>query len=200
MAVGGVVETKKIGLSIGTSGTHYNTFFDETDQTIKLLPADTDANGNPVYYNEGHWTSDAIDLQDKFKDYEKVFVDNINNGESSISVETRVSDDGITWDDWLPVLEDGSIQSATKQHIQVKITFKAGFVTDVFLISEFNNESDKDLFDNNAYIDTSDGLKLKRNYQRDMEKDTTWTGEGSLHKKKITRDEWMKIDKLKIKE
>ncbi len=197
MAVGGVIETKEIGLSIGTGGTFNNTFLDSTDGKIKLAIKEFDGNGNPVYVEEGYWISNIIDLQDNFLDYEKIFADYIDNGVSNISIETRVSSDKVTWDDWVAVAYDGAIQSETKQFIQIKITFFAGFVTDVFLISEFDNAEDKELFDS-EYIDTSNGLRLKRDYSFDMTMDSTWTDEGSLHKKVISRNEWIKIDKLNV--
>ncbi|MEC1179201.1 hypothetical protein P9B03_11960 [Metasolibacillus meyeri] len=41
-------------------------------------------------------------------------------------------------------------------------------------------------------------LILKRNYQYDMTLDSTSTDTVSLHRKKITRDEWVRIDRLEV--
>lgn len=195
--VGGVIEKKKIGLPLGSSGgTFYNTYYDNTDNSIKLSVAKLDGNGNPVYEEEGYWISDKINLQDKFKDYEKVFTTHVDNGSSHIVIQTRTSSDGINWDNWTPIAMDGTIQSETKQYIQVKIIFYAGFVTDVYLISDFDNEDEKKLFEDNTFIDTANGLRLKREYEFDMELDESWNDEGSLHRKLISRDEWMRIDKI----
>lgn len=197
--VGGVIERKKIGLPLGSSGgTFYNTYYDNTDNSIKLSVSKLDGNGNPVYEEEGYWISDKIDLQDKFKDYEKIFTTHVDNGGSNIVIQTRTSDDGINWDSWTPIAMDGTIQSETKQHIQVKIIFYAGFVTDVYLISDFDNEDEKKIFEDNTFIDTANDLRLKREYEFDMELDESWNDEGSLHRKLINRDEWLRIDGLNI--
>lgn len=41
-------------------------------------------------------------------------------------------------------------------------------------------------------------LSLKRAYDFDMILDSTWSDTGSLHRKPVTRNEWLKIDKLKV--
>lgn len=45
---------------------------------------------------------------------------------------------------------------------------------------------------------TVESVQLKRDYNYDMTKDESWTEEGSLHRKGITRDEWTRIDKLNV--
>lgn len=220
--VGGIVETKEIGLSIGISkGTHNDTFFDTTDNSIKLKILGKDANNNPVYKEEGFWISDVIVIDDKFLNYQKIFTTHTNNGSlidkslSSIKIQTRVSKDGINWDGWVDTNTDGTINSATtwqetlgdgtivthvKRYAQVKIIFKAGFITDVFLISEFDDEADKDIFVDNTFIDTTNGLRLKRNYEWELTKDATWSDTGTLHRKVISRNEWLRLDKLNVVE
>lgn len=42
-------------------------------------------------------------------------------------------------------------------------------------------------------------LQLKREYKYNMTKDSTWSDTGSLHSKNITRDEWLRIDRLDVK-
>lgn len=196
--VGGVLETKDIGLPISLGGTHNNTEIDSTTGFLRLKAVDLDATGKNIYAEEGSWTSSIIDLEDKFADFGKVFTtDKVGFG-SSIAVLTRVSDDKNDWSDWKAVAMDGTIQSGKKQYIQIRIDFFAGFETDVYLISEFNNADDVNLFDNNSFIETSNGLRLKRNYEFNMELNNSWTGEGSLHTKRVTRAEWLRIDKMNV--
>lgn len=195
--IGGTLETKEIGLLIGTSGTHYNTELDESNR-LRLKIVNVDGSGKSVYSDEGYWISNVVNLGDKFKDFEKVFTTHQDVSNSSFAIQTRVSDNGIDWSDWVAVAYDGTIQSETKQYIQVKINLFAGFETDVYLISDFKNVDDVSLFDNNSFISTSDGLRLKRKYEYDMSLDATWIGEGSLHRKAITRDEWLRIDRLEV--
>lgn len=141
--IGGNTEKKEIGLQIGVSGTHDNTEINKTTGFLQLVEVDVDGQGNPIYIEEGSWTSDAIDLGDVFQDFEKIFTTNTNNGASSFAVLTRVSDNGRDWSDWVAIAEDGAIQSDTKQYIQVRIDLFAGFVTDVFFISNSDFEENE---------------------------------------------------------
>lgn len=191
--VGGNIETEEIGLKIELSGTHKNTEIDATGKLI-LKAIDTDGSGKPVYSDEGTWISDVIDLQDNFADFDKVFTTNTDNGSSSIAILTRVSDDSVNWSDWVAVAYDGAIQSETKQFIQIRVDFFAGFETDTYEVDK------QEYVDSNKFttLDENKSLRLKREYEFDMTLDNTWTGEGSLHRKKITRDEWLRIDKMNV--
>lgn len=145
--VGSNLESKEIGLSIGLSGTYYNTEIDAVTGYLKLKTIDVDAQGEPVYAEEGHWISDVINLGDKFADFDKVFTTAKQNGASSLAIQTRVSDNGYDWSDWIAVAMDGTIQSDTKQYVQVKINLYAGFVNDVFIIDK------SEYVENNIYIE-----------------------------------------------
>lgn len=48
------------------------------------------------------------------------------------------------------------------------------------------------------YENGTTSLGLKRKYEDDMILDSTWIETGSLHRHKITRSEWMKIDRLNV--
>ncbi|NOG27207.1 hypothetical protein [Lysinibacillus fusiformis] len=134
--IGGNTEKKKIGLSIGVSGTHDKTKINKDTVFLELVDIDVDGEGRPIYVEQGSWTSDVIDLGDVFQDFEKVFTDSTVNGASSFAVLTRVSSNNYDWSDWVAIAEDGTIQSDTKQYIQVRIDLFAGFVSDVFIIAK----------------------------------------------------------------
>ncbi|KMN41545.1 hypothetical protein [Lysinibacillus sp. LK3] len=138
--IGGNTEKKEIGLSIGVSGTHDRTKINKDTGYLELVDIDVDGQGNPIYVEQGSWTSDVVDLGDIFQDFDKVFTDSVVNGSSSFAVLTRVSSNNIDWSDWTPIALDGTIQSDTKQYIQVRIDLFAGFVSDTFIIakSDFN--------------------------------------------------------------
>ena len=61
----------------------------------------------------------------------------------------------------------------------------------------FDNGDASD-FELNNNIEFDGVMKLKTDYDFDMTKDTSWTSEGELHRKKITRDDWLRIDKLNV--
>lgn len=134
--IGGNTEKKEIGLPIVLSGTHDKTEINKLTGFLQLVEIDVDGLGNPVYAEEGSWISDIIDLGDIFQDFEKVFTTNNISGSSSIAVLTRVSSNKYDWSDWTPIALDGTIQSETKQYIQVRIDLFAGFVSDIFTISK----------------------------------------------------------------
>lgn len=187
--VGGNLEKKEILLSIGISGTHRNTEIDEVTGHLRLAQVDVDGSGNPIYAEEGTWISKVINLEDKFLDFEKVVTTHITNGASSFTISTRTSANSMNWSEWTAIAVDGTIQSETKQYIQVKIDLFAGFVTDNFKISNSD-------FEINEFVEASNSLTLKREYQHDMTLDSKWTDVGSLHRKKITREDWVRIDRL----
>lgn len=142
--VGGILERKEIGLSIGVSGTHNNTEIDSVTGHLRLAQVDTDGSGNPIFAEEGTWISDVINLEDKFADFEKVFSSSLDKGSSSIAILTRVSDNNMDWSNWVAVGYDGAILSDTKQYIQIRIDLFAGFVTDLFLVA--NSDFEKNEF------------------------------------------------------
>lgn len=142
--VGGILERKEIGLSIGVSGTHNNTEIDSVTGHLRLAQVDTDGSGNPIFAEEGTWISDVINLEDKFADFEKIFSSSLDKGSSSIAILTRVSDNNMDWSDWVAVGYDGAILSDTKQYIQIRIDIFAGFVTDLFLVA--NSDFEKNEF------------------------------------------------------
>lgn len=188
VAVGGNSEQKPIGLKFGVSGTHNNTELVNGKVQLKQIGVDWD--NFPIYAETGTWTSDIIDIGDNFADFGKVFASNINQGNSSITIETRTSSNGTTFDEWKFVDLDGTILSQKNKYIQVRVNFFAGIVT--------YEQSVLDRFESNNYVDKSSGLKLKTNYKLDMTLDSSWLEEGSLHRKLITRDEWLRIDKMNV--
>ena len=144
--IGGNLEKKEIGLPITISGTHRKTEINKVTGLLQLVEIDKDGEGKPIYEDEGTWTSDVINLGDKFQDFEKVFTTNTNTASSTFAVLTRVSDNGSTWSDWTPIAMDGTIQSETKQYIQVKIDLFAGFLADIFYIAKTD-------FDTNEFVE-----------------------------------------------
>lgn len=189
---GGVIETKTIGLSIGTTGTFVNT--ELVGGQVQLKKKD----GSPFLHEEGEWVSPVVDIGDNFQSYGKVFTTHVDSGNSSIAVLTRTSDNGIDFDAWTATAMDGSILSVKRRYISIKVVFYAGFSVKNIVISQLNDKNLSLDFFNSEWINTSNGLKLKRDYILDMTKDITWTEEGILYKKKFSRNEWTRIDSLNL--
>lgn len=186
----GILEQKDIGLSFTISGTYHNTEINESGNlTLKKL--NEDSTGNPIYATEGTWISDVIDLGDKFADYGKLFVDGDSDDGNNYTLSTRTSLDLEEWSEWQPVALDGALLSKKEQYIQIKMTLHVGYETKEKVVKNVD-------FNENEFVEFGDVVKLKKIFEYDMTLDTTWLEEGSLHRKKITRDEWLRIDKLNV--
>lgn len=187
---GGVIETKTIGLSIGTTGTFINT--ELVNGQVQLKNKDD----SPFLHEEGEWISPVIDIGDNFQAFGKVFTTHVNSGSSSISILTRTSDNGIDFDAWTATAMDGAILSIKRRYISIKVVFYAAWGIQNIVISSLNNQTEALKFFNSEWIDVSNGLKLKRDYTFDMTKNSMGSDEGSLYRKKFSRDEWVRIDKF----
>lgn len=183
---GGIIESKTIGVPIGSNGVFTNT--ELVNDRIQLSK-----NNEGVFYPEGMWTSRVIDIEDNFDSFGKVFVTNTNNGNSSIAVLTRTSDDGITFDQWTAIAMDGSILSVKRRFISVRIVFYASYGNLSIPITGIQ------ISNNNQYVDgDNNSISLKRNYTYPMVLDDSWNQNGFLYRKLIDRNEWLSIDKLNV--
>lgn len=178
-SIGGNIELKEIGLAIGTSGTHFNTEIDEQSGHLRLV-----SNGDG-YEAEGYWISDIIDLGDNFKEFGKVFATDIQNGGSNLAIQTHTSDNGIDFNEWLPVAMDGTIQSVKSRYIQAMIKLFAGY-------SDETNPIDLSTVTGSELVEFDNGLKLKTEHTFDM------VQEGEVARHLVSRDEFKRIDGLEV--
>lgn len=190
--VGGNIEQKTIGVKIGTDGTFINTVINNGNVELSTI-GDTD-----VYHKEGEWISKAIDIGDNFNSFGKVFVTNVNHGNSNIEVLTRTSDDNATFDAWVKVDDNNDIKSIKRRYISIKVIFHVGTSQVDNYISRFDSETNVNDFYNNEFINVNDGLDLKREYTNTMTLDTSWPGVGKLYRNSIMRNEWVRLDILNI--
>lgn len=191
------VETKEIGISIGIGqGNYVNTVFIEG--SLKLKKASETESQQPIYEKEGYWESKVIDTVDKFREYDKIAVTKTQFTKDLYKIETRTSDNGVDFNEYISLSAGSAVLSPKKRYIQVKITLYAGYLGETFTISNFNSPSDASKFEDNTYIETDGVLKLRRNYEFMMTEDTSWIDEGSLHRKLITKSDWKRIDKLGV--
>ncbi len=191
------IETKEIGIDTGIGiGTFHNTEY--VDGAIRLKQINTNKIDTPIYEMEGYWESEVIDLVDKFKEYDTVALARTQEIRDVYSIETRVSDDGINFDEYQATTPESRVQSTMKRYIQVRINFFAGMNEEEYAIVDFNSSEDKNEWDNNEFIETDGSLKLKKDYEFSMNSDESWADEGVLHRKKIVRSEWKKIDSIGI--
>jgi len=125
---GGIIEQKTIGLQIDKTGTFINT--ELVNDNIQLKQAE-----EGIYYEEGGWISSIVDIGDNFQSYGKLFIAQVNTNDSKIITMTKTSSDGINFNQWETVLEDGTIKSEKKRFIQVQIKLFAGVEGKEYLLS-----------------------------------------------------------------
>lgn len=183
---GGVIEQKEIGLPINNEGTFVNAIV--KDDTIQIS---TKSNG--LLNSDGTWTSRTIDIGDKFREFGKLLTSNSSTGNGRIEVSTRTSSDSVTYEEWRLVSSEGDITSTKNRYIQIRIKLIAdiGELNDVITVEKIN--------ENNEFTEVLDGvIQLKREYEFDMTKDTSWSSEGQLFRKPVIRSEWTRLDYLEV--
>jgi len=108
----------------GTGGT--NTF----NNGLYSYVAKTD---DTSFVEEGTYTTEVIDLNGIYK-FGNLSIDYTSGPNTSLSVETRVSEDGNTWDNWTPAINQKiigdtynyTINSDEERYIQLRFTLTSG--------------------------------------------------------------------------
>lgn len=177
-----------------TKGNHNGT--ELVNGVLKLVS--TGVSGNvPIYPLSGYWESNIIDLLDNFTDYGNLVYNRLDTTNASVVISTSTSDDGITFDTYVPLNMSGKISSVKRLFIKVKIELFAGYGNVLATLTDFNS-TDKPKWNTTPYVEFNGSLKLKRNYSEVMVKDNTWTGTGTLLRHTIDLDELRKIDTIDI--
>lgn len=117
-------EVKEIGVAIDLTGSFFRT--ELVDGKLTLQAETILSDNSKIYHSDGNWTSKIINLGDKFKEFGKVFVDSVQEGDSSFTIQTRSSSNSSDWSSWMGILADGTIQSPVAQYIQIRINLVAG--------------------------------------------------------------------------
>lgn len=189
--------THSIGLVIDiTKGAHDNT--EIFNGKLRLRKTGEDYTSTNVYVNSGFWLSEKIDLVDKYNSLENLAISSIVNGSSTYKAFTRTSDDSITWDNYVEInYTNGKMMSVPKRFIQIKIEFNGGKQTKTDTVHDFDSGKSA-LFVNNKFIKLDGNLQLRKEYSDNMTLDTTWSEEGFLFRKKISRTEFKKVNSISI--
>ena len=199
--VGGTIETKDFPINFSSVDGNFNKVVH--NGTLNLKVAKLDNNGQPIYEEEGYYVSEIVDLEDKFQRFNILTPSFTNSGTtypSTFKMETRSGSSPARLGTWLevdPVTYE--IKSPTNRYIQVRIIFYAGYEFEDEVLSDFNNENDAKLFNGNLQlIDSTDGLKLKRNHRIKIAKTFDWNDIGTLGKYKFKESEWRRFDSFRL--
>lgn len=151
-----------------------------------------------IMAKEGVYESSVIDMGDNFKSLYRLNVTALTEGETSIEWLTATSNDGISFEEYVPLNMDGTIASTSGRYVKLKAILKAdGQVVDR-VIHDFTAE-EASQFDPNEFVTFDGALKLKTSYEQEMTVDETYTGEGTLLKAVIDRSKFKSIESLEVK-
>ena len=151
-----------------------------------------------IMAKEGVYESSVIDMGDNFKSLYRLNVTEITEGETSIEWYTATSNDGISFEEYVPLNMDGTIASTSARYVKLKAILKADGQTVDRVIHDFTAE-EASQFDPNEFVTFDGALKLKTSYEQEMTVDETYTGEGTLLKAVIDKSRFKKIESLEVK-
>lgn len=185
-----------IGIPIDlTKGIHTNTELKDDNIQLKEIFT-TEINEDSVYESEGSWLSEVIDLVDKYTSLENLAITNIVSSTSTYKAYTSTSPDSITWSDFVEIqATTGKMLSVPERFIQIRIVFTGENSVKSELVNDFVASESKQ-FRSNDFINLDGSLGLKRDFTYKMDKDSSWTSEGNVFRKKIENTKLKRIDKL----
>lgn len=144
------------------------------------------------YLKEGSFESGVIDMGDNFKVLSRLQETSLKEGASSIEWFTATSNNGVNFEEYLPLNTDGTIASTSHKFIKVKAVLKADGVLEPRVVHDFTAE-EASQFEENEYVTFDGALKLKTEYEQQMVVDETYTGEGTLLKAAIEKNKFKGI-------
>ncbi|MGF0347778.1 hypothetical protein ACQR3P_29480 [Rhodococcus sp. IEGM1300] len=151
-----------------------------------------------VLEKEGTFESDVIDMGENFKTLSRLEATSVQSGETSIDWFTATSNDGVVFEEYLPLNTDGTIASTNHKFIKVKAVLRAEGVLVPRLVHDFTAE-EASQFESNEYVTFDGALKLKTKYEQQMVVDETFVGEGTLLKAVIDKSKFKTIERVEAR-
>lgn len=190
---GGIIERKEIGIGISLIGEFNNVEVIDGKLQLKKLNQNS-------YYENGYFISRTIDIGDNFKEFDNIISTIESVDDTLVKISTRTSSDDNSFSTWEYLNEDNKINSPKNRYIQLRIelnSIKATTEKDIPL-SDYVEGNNNFVEEYTNPSDNSTVLKLKDIIYYNEIKDDSWTEEGSLYRKKIMRDDWLRIDRLEV--
>lgn len=191
---GGIIETKEIGIPMSLNGEYNNTELVNDKIRLKLK------SGSQTEYEKfGYWISEVIDIGDEFKDFEN-FISKVDvSGNSQVVISTRTSSDGIAFNNWSYLGNANEITSDKNRYVQVRFEFTAG-TSDNLINIPTKNSTDLIKFNNSELLAIDNGLKIRDSFELAMTIDTNWTSDGTLYRKNLTANDWLRFNTINTKD
>ena len=192
--------TQNIGFDIDfnpENGSFVNV--EQIDGQLKLKSIGRTYDGaKQVFAPYGAWISNPIDLVDKYTSLGNLAMNSIVATGTSYMTYTRTSEDGATWDAWVPInIESGEMKSVPRRFIRIKLELFGS--ADVVKEIVENFDTDEAFDGDNPYVQFSGSkLALKRYYSYMMDKSDSWNGEGAVFRKTIDKSNFKKLDSVML--
>lgn len=191
-----IYKTEEIGTEIDLSkGKYVNTEYKDGKVALKIR--DYTVDGEPIYYEEGYYESEVIDMIGKFSDFKHV-ARNIETPENgSYEIMTKSSEDNRDWDDYVPLQPDTDlIDSPVARYVQIKVILYASRERDTRTALDFKPEDEK-MFERNYNVKFNNKLTLDFSPSMNMDYDDTWDDEGHLFRLRLNSNDVKRIDSLR---
>lgn len=180
------VETIEIGLGLELSeGEFVNCEW--VEDTLKLTK---DENG--YYHTSGQWTSKVTELKDKFKEFDKVVLDKILEGNAIVEVYTRTSEDNVSFSEW-EKLQGNEIAQEPSRYIQVRVNLIAGYTVSSKETSFVNVDLEGKVKDHQHFTSDKDGVKLSKAVPYKVKKSSIVLEEGLVSEVEINIDDFKTV-------
>lgn len=113
--------------------------------------------------------SETLDLgsSEPFGDYGRVQMVYSKPDACTLNIYTRASNDGLTWDEWLLIDQDGYINSANKRYYQIKVQFTTDYLGATPVIEELQILSYTKMA--TQYVGSTEPLKVYKDLATGLE-------------------------------
>lgn len=169
---------------------------DNLNNQLSLIKMDETYDGvYSIYENEGTWTSEIIDLVDKYTELGNLAINSTVYTNQSYKAYTRTSNDSYSWDDYIEIdYTTGKMQSIPKRFIQVKIELMSDKVEYEEVALDYNNNDE--VLSNSEFMTTQNGiLELRKDFNYPME---LIEGTTNIYKTTILSDYFKGINKIRL--
>ena len=146
-------------------------------------------------HKQGYWISELVELKDKFKEFDKVVLDKVLEGNSQTKVFTRTSENSTVFTEWEPLVGNEIAQEPSK-YVQVKIELESGYTTSTKETSFVNKELEGLVKDSKHFVSDSDGVKLAKSVPYYMKKSQITLEEGLVSEVEINIDDFESVSKF----
>ena len=160
------------------------------NNTIKLKHLGVDEDNKAVYAIEGKYET-VFDIGPSVINIIESTLKMTKSTNHDVDIRVAESDDKIKFD---PEITWINGYKPTKRFLKVVLTLTSRDSFDSKTTFDINLEEHENI------VETDNGARLISNVEYKIPNDSSWAGNRSLFRQKINRNDWLRIDKLNIKD